>query len=62
MSRSGISAKCHCGAVDFELPRRPAVMTRCNCSYCRQLDPLFAYYKRRTVRFHSSAEHLESYT
>lgn len=62
MSRSSIIAKCHCGAVEFELPRRPTVITRCNCSYCRQIDPFFAYYKRRTIRFRSSARHLESYT
>ncbi|HHY50495.1 MAG TPA: GFA family protein [Alphaproteobacteria bacterium] len=62
MSRTNITARCHCGAVELELPRKPAVITRCNCSYCRQIDPLFAYYKRRTIRFRSSAKHLESYT
>ena len=61
MSRPGIIAKCHCGSVEFELPRRPAVITRCNCSYCYQLEPFFAYYKRRTIDFHSSARHLKSY-
>jgi hypothetical protein len=56
-----IIASCHCGKVAFELPRKPRVITECNCSYCRHIGPLFAYYKRRTVHFHSRAGNLESY-
>lgn len=62
MGRASIIAKCHCGAVQFGIPRRPMVLTRCNCSYCRQIDPLFAYYKRRTIHFHSSEKLLDGYT
>jgi hypothetical protein len=56
-----IIASCHCGAVTFQLPRKPTVITECNCSYCRRIGPLFAYYKRRTVDFHSGTGSLESY-
>lgn len=56
-----IIASCHCGKVAFELPRKPRVITECNCSYCRRIGPLFAYYKRRTVHFHSGVGSLESY-
>jgi hypothetical protein len=61
MSRSRIIASCHCGEVVSELPRKPTVITECNCSYCRRIGPFFAYYKRRTVHFHSGEGSLESY-
>lgn len=62
MGRPNIIARCHCGTIQFEIPRKPGVLTQCNCSYCRQIDPLFAYYKRRTIRFQPGKIRLEGYT
>ena len=39
-----IEASCHCGAVRLEIARSPASVTDCNCSICRRLGVLWAYY------------------
>jgi len=46
-----IEASCHCGAVKIQVPRRPRSLTACNCSICRRLGPLWAYYRMDRVRF-----------
>ena len=40
-----IEASCHCGAVRIEVAERPAQLTACNCSLCRRLGTLWAYYR-----------------
>lgn len=40
-----IVASCHCGAVRFEIARAPECVTDCNCSICRRLGVLWAYYR-----------------
>ena len=44
-----IEASCHCGAVRMEIARAPATVTDCNCSICRRLGTLWAYYHLREV-------------
>jgi hypothetical protein len=39
-----IEATCHCGAVKIQAPRAPETVTDCNCSICRRLGTLWAYY------------------
>lgn len=39
-----IEASCHCGAVRLQLARPPRSVTDCNCSICRRLGLLWAYY------------------
>lgn len=39
-----ITASCHCGKVQFQLARKPAEVTECNCSLCRRYGVLWAYY------------------
>lgn len=46
-----IKGSCHCGAVTFELPRLPEWLKDCNCSICRRLGTLWAYYTLQEVRF-----------
>jgi hypothetical protein len=48
--RSILTAKCHCGSVRIEVPRRPRRLTSCNCSICRRYGALWAYYKAADVR------------
>jgi hypothetical protein len=31
-----IEASCHCGSVNTDIPRRPRMVTDCNCSICRR--------------------------
>jgi hypothetical protein len=45
-----IEASCHCGAVRIEIDSAPAVLTSCNCSICRRLGTLWAYYPPTAVR------------
>ena len=41
---------CHCGAVTIKLPSAPEKATSCNCSLCRRLGGLWAYYEFGTVQ------------
>lgn len=45
-----IEATCHCGAVRLEVPAAPDEVTDCNCSICRRLGTLWAYYPVSKVR------------
>jgi hypothetical protein len=45
-----VEASCHCGAVRLELESAPAELTSCNCSLCRRLGALWAYYSPSKVR------------
>lgn len=39
-----IEGTCHCGAVRIEVAEAPAQVTECNCSICRRVGTLWAYY------------------
>jgi hypothetical protein len=45
-----IEATCHCGAVTISVPTAPTELTSCNCSVCRRLGGLWAYYNPSEVR------------
>ena len=45
-----IDATCHCGAVTISVPTAPTELTSCNCSICRRLGGLWAYYNPAQVR------------
>jgi hypothetical protein len=45
-----ITASCHCGAVQVTVPRRPRRLTSCNCSICRRIGGLWAYYRVSDVK------------
>ena len=44
-----IEAVCHCGAVRIAVPSQPEEVTDCNCSICRRLGGLWAYYPATEV-------------
>ena len=50
-----IEASCHCGAVRIELAEPPRQLTSCNCSLCRRLGALWAYYHPDQVRIAKGA-------
>ena len=52
---------CHCGAVTIELPSAPEKATSCNCSLCRRLGGLWAYYEFGTVRITGHPENTQEY-
>ena len=39
-----VTGSCHCGKVTIEVPRAPEWLGRCNCSICRRIGALMAYY------------------
>lgn len=39
-----IEGSCHCGAVRYRVPTAPDELKDCNCSLCRRLGGLWAYY------------------
>jgi hypothetical protein len=45
-----VEASCHCGAVKLEAPHPPTKVTSCNCSICRRLGTLWAYYPPAEIR------------
>jgi hypothetical protein len=45
-----VTATCHCGAVTIEVPVAPEAVTSCNCSICRRIGALWAYYPPQDVR------------
>ena len=45
-----LSGSCHCGAVQLEIPSAPTELTSCNCSVCRRLAGIWAYYQPADVR------------
>ena len=50
-----IEASCHCGAVRIDVEVPPAQLTSCNCSLCRRLGTLWAYYRPGQVRIAQGA-------
>jgi hypothetical protein len=46
-----ITATCHCGAVRIDITEAPKQLTDCNCSLCRRLGGLWAYYTWDQVAF-----------
>jgi hypothetical protein len=45
-----IEATCHCGAVRIEVALAPETVTDCNCSICRRIGVLWAYYTPEQLR------------
>lgn len=49
-------ATCHCGAVVIRLAAEPKEIFECNCSICRRLGALWAYYPCDDVVFEAGAD------
>jgi hypothetical protein len=45
-----VRGSCHCGDVRLEVPSKPEWVGSCNCSLCRKLNWLVAYYPPEEVR------------
>lgn len=54
-------ASCHCGAVTLDVPAPTGALTDCNCSICRRLGALWAYYNTEDVTLTGGAKALVSY-
>ena len=58
---SELQGACHCGAVRLMLPSRPQRATRCNCSLCRRVGAVWAYYEFGTVTIQGHPENTDGY-
>jgi hypothetical protein len=56
-----LQGTCHCGAVRLTLPSRPQKAIRCNCSLCRRVGAVWAYYEFGAVTIHGHPENTDSY-
>jgi hypothetical protein len=52
---------CHCGCVTITLPSAPEKCTICNCSLCRRVGAVWAYYKVGSIKIDGHPEHTEGY-
>ena len=57
-----IEATCHCGAVRLEVARAPETVTDCNCSICRRLGVLWAYYSPAEVKLTTPEAAMTAYS
>jgi hypothetical protein len=60
-SSISLQGSCHCGAVKITLPFMPEKATRCNCSLCRRVGGVWAYYEFGTVLVEGHPEHTDEY-
>jgi hypothetical protein len=51
MWMAGIEASCHCGTVRIDVAEQPEELTSCNCSICRRIGALWAYYRPEQIVF-----------
>ena len=56
-----LTGTCHCGDVTIELPAAPDKATNCNCSLCRRIGGLWAYYEYGTVKVTGHPERTRAY-
>ena len=56
-----ITTNCHCGAIHISVPRKPTQLTNCNCSICRRLGTLWAYYPMEEVQVSGHPALTEAY-
>lgn len=60
-NQPSLRGSCHCGAVRITLPSPPEKATDCNCSICRRLAGLWAYYEFGTVLVEGHPENTAEY-
>ena len=57
-----IQASCHCGAVRLRIATAPPAVTDCNCSICRRLGVLWAYYPPAEVEIAAAPRTIGAYS
>ena len=56
-----LQGSCHCGAVRLTLPSMPETAISCNCSLCRRVGGVWAYYPFGTVTIEGHPENTTDY-
>ena len=57
-----ITGSCHCGAVQIAVAEAPTIVTSCNCSICRRLGTLWAYYRPAQVTLTHAPDATDAYS
>lgn len=50
-----LTASCHCGATQIELPALPTSIKSCNCTFCHRSGAVWGYYDPAEVKIISAA-------
>lgn len=61
-SSAALELRCHCGAIELTLKRRPRTLTDCNCSLCRRYATRWAYYRPDEVEIRAPRTARASYS
>ncbi len=56
-----LTGQCHCGIIKITLPSKPEKATICNCSLCRRIGAVWAYYTIDTVKIEGHPEQTQGY-
>ena len=56
-----IEASCHCGNVRIRVGELPVYLVSCNCSICRRIAALWAYYSSEDVDVDVAKEQTRTY-
>jgi hypothetical protein len=59
--RNQLVGHCHCGRITITLPSKPESCKVCNCTLCRRVGAVWAYYKVGIVHIDGHPEHTEGY-
>jgi hypothetical protein len=56
-----LKSKCHCGAVEIEVPTLPESLVQCTCSICRRYGALWGHFTRATASVNYKKESVKAY-
>lgn len=56
-----LDGSCHCGSIQLRVPIAPEKGTRCNCSLCRRVGAVWAYFELGTVQIDGHPQNTEEY-
>lgn len=51
-----LTATCHCGRVEVQLPSKPTKLNECHCTVCYKYGALWAYFPRSDVLVTTAAD------
>ncbi len=56
-----VKGRCHCGAIQFEVPQMPTELSECNCSFCVRRGALGADYPRDQFKLLTAPDRVSTY-
>jgi hypothetical protein len=56
-----VKGRCHCGAIQFEVPQMPTELSECNCSFCVRRGALGADYPQKDFKLLTAPDRVSTY-